>query len=179
VAHVIIPAQIRAARALLNWTQEALAKAAEVAVTSIRDLEAEKRPSESGTISKVRDALENAGVEFTAGSRDAGPGVRLVLKRPNLVKRPTASSMMKWEGMPIEVEFQGKTFTAFLSREAIEDLGGLKGTEPSEEWVEVFDEEEGNILDAIRKAFGQKDRWDDRGRLHVSGRHFPKLTEAE
>jgi transcriptional regulator with XRE-family HTH domain len=172
----IIPAQIRAARALVNWSQEKLADLSGVAVTSVRDLEAEKRASESGTSINVRDALENAGVEFLPGSIEGGPGVRLVAKRPNLIRRPTASSMMKWEGLPIEVEFRGKTFNAFISREAIEDLGGLKGTEPADVWLKVFETEEGNVLEAVRKAFGQKDRWDEQGRLHVGGKHFRKLT---
>jgi transcriptional regulator with XRE-family HTH domain len=171
---VIIPAQIRAARGLLNWSQEKLADIAGVALTSVRDLEAEKRTAETGTSSSVKAALENAGVDFVSGSPDAGPWVRLVATRPNLIKRPTV--VMKWEGMPVEVEFKGKTFTAFLSREAIEDLGGLKGTEPPEAWLKIFDAEEGNILDAIRAAFDQKDRWDERGRLHVAGRHFLRLA---
>lgn len=88
----IIPAQIRAARALLNWPQEKLAEAAGVALTSVRDLEAEKRASDSGTSANVREA------------------------------------------------------------------------------------EEGHILDAIRKAFDQKDRRDELGRLHVGGIHFSRLT---
>ena len=83
--------------------------------------------------------------------------------------------MMKWDGMPIEVEFQGKTFNAFVSREALEDLGGLKGTEPPEVWLKVFEDEEGNILDAIRIAFEEQDRWDARGRLYVRSKHFRKL----
>jgi transcriptional regulator with XRE-family HTH domain len=172
----IIPAQIRAARALINWSQENLADAAGVALTSVRDLEAEKRTSESGTSVNVRDALVNAGIEFLPGTPEGGPGVRLIANRPNLIKRPSVSSMMKWDGMGVEVEFRGKTFNAFISREALEDLGGLKGTEPPEIWVKVFEAEQGNVLDAIRMAFEQNDRWDERGRLHVGGRHFRKLT---
>src|SRR5438105_3232876 len=78
----IIPAQIRAARALLDWSQEELANAAGVALTSVRDLEAEKRAADSGTASSVRKALENGGVEFVSGTSASGPGVRLVAKRP-------------------------------------------------------------------------------------------------
>ncbi len=172
----IIPAQIRAARALINWSQEKLADEAGVALTSVRDLEAEKRASESGTSVNVRDALENAGVQFLTGSIEGGPGVRLVANRPNLIRRPSPNSMMKWEGMAVELEFQGRAFKAFISREALEDLGRLKGTEPPEVWVKVFEAEEGNILDAIRMAFEQPGRWDERGRLHVSSMHFRKLT---
>ena len=171
----IIPAQIRAARALLGWSQDNLATEAGVALTSVRDLEAEKRAGESGTSSSVRKALENGGVIFVSGESNAGPGVRLVAKRPNIVRRPTAGSMMKWDGMPLEVEFKGKTFTAFISREAIEDLGRLKGTEPPEQWVKVFDKNEGTILDGIVDAFTSDDRWDEQGRLYVTSSHIAEL----
>lgn len=60
----IIPAQIRAARSLVNWSQQQLADAAEVAISSVRDIEGERRAGEVGTVSNVRLALENAGVEF-------------------------------------------------------------------------------------------------------------------
>src|ERR1700733_15481413 len=97
----IIPAQIRAARALLGWSQDNLATEAGVALTSVRDLEAEKRAGESGTSSSVRKALENGGVIFVSGESDAGPGVRLVGKGPNRVRGPTAGRVVEWDGMPL------------------------------------------------------------------------------
>ena len=121
----------------------------------------------------MRKALENGGVEFVSGTANDGPGVRLVASRPNLVRRPT--TMMKWEGMPLEVEFKGKTFTVFVSREVIEDLGRLKGTEPPKAYLEVFDAHQGSILDGIRLAVESGDRWDDRERLYVAGRHIREL----
>lgn len=171
----IIPAQIRAARALIGWSQGDLATKAGVALTSVRDLEAEKRPGESETSASVRKALENGGVVFVPGASNAGPGVRLVAKRPNIVRRPTTGSMMKWDGMPIEVEFKGKTFTAFINRDAIEDLGGLQGTEPPEAWLRVFEKHEGKILDGIVDAFQKGDRWNEQGHLYVNGSHIAEL----
>ena len=170
----IIPAQIRAARALLDWSQEELANAAGVALTSVRDLEAQRRAADSGTAGSVMRALENGGVDFVAGTSTSGPGVHLVAKRPNLVKRPTV--MMRWEGMPVDVEFKGKTFTAFISREALEDLGRLKGTEPPEAFLKVFDKHQGSILDGIRAASARADRWDEQGRLHVIRDHIRELS---
>jgi transcriptional regulator with XRE-family HTH domain len=174
MADVIIPAQIRAARALLNWSQEDLAQKAEIALSSVRELETERRTSEAGTIGNVRNAFEEAGVNFVEGTSNNGPGVRLVGNRPYLIRRP--STVTKWDGVPLEVEFKGKAFTAFVSREAIEDLGSLRGTEPEKVWLEVAEKHLGHILDAIILAHEAGDRWNERRHLIVGSKHFRKLT---
>lgn len=70
--------QIKAARALLAWSQEQLAAAADVSIPTIKRLEAQDGPlggrSETGT--KIRSAFESAGVEFIEED-GGGPGVRL------------------------------------------------------------------------------------------------------
>lgn len=170
----ILPAQIRAARSLLNWLQDDLAKAAEVAVTSVRDIEGEKRSATSGTFASVRRALENAGVEFLAGTKDYGPGVRLVVNRPNLVRRPTVMTM--WEGMPIEINYRGRTFDAFISREVLHDLGELTKKEPDEVYFGIFDKHRATILDGIRNAFDDEKNWDRQRRLYVRGKDIKELS---
>ena len=169
----IIPAQIRAARSLVNWSQEELAKAAGVALTSVRDIEGEKRAADSGTVANVRRALENEGVEFLAGAPNYGPGVRLAGDRPNVVRRPTVITM--WEGMPVEVEFKGKTFDAFITYEALSDLGGLTKKEPDEVYFKIFDKHRGSILDGVRRAFGDAKNWDNQGRLYIRGKDIREL----
>lgn len=70
--------QIKAARALLSWSQEQLASAAGISIPTIKRLEAQDGPlggrNETGT--KIRMALEAAGVEFI-DENGGGPGVRL------------------------------------------------------------------------------------------------------
>ena len=70
--------QLKAARALLAWSQEELAAAADVSIPTIKRLEAQDGPlggrSETGV--KIRMALEKAGVEFI-DENGGGPGVRL------------------------------------------------------------------------------------------------------
>ena len=70
--------QLKAARALLGWSQEQLAAAAEVSIPTIKRLEAQEGPlggrNETGI--KIRSALESAGVEFI-DENGSGPGVRL------------------------------------------------------------------------------------------------------
>jgi predicted transcriptional regulator len=70
--------QIKAARALLAWSQERLAVAAGVSIPTIKRLEAQDGPlgGRNKTASKIRSALESAGVEFL-DDNGGGPGVRL------------------------------------------------------------------------------------------------------
>ena len=70
------PEQCRAARALLNWSQEQLQAGASVARKTLADFEAGKRQPYPRTLEAIRAALEAAGVEFIA-ENGGGPGVRL------------------------------------------------------------------------------------------------------
>jgi predicted transcriptional regulator len=70
--------QLKAARALLAWSQDQLAAAADVSVPTIKRLEAQDGPlgGRDATGEKIRAALEKAGVEFIE-ENGGGPGVRL------------------------------------------------------------------------------------------------------
>jgi predicted transcriptional regulator len=70
--------QIKAARALLSWSQEQLAEAAGVSTPTIKRLEARDGPigGRTNTAAKIRTALEDAGVRFI-GENGGGLGVRL------------------------------------------------------------------------------------------------------
>jgi DNA-binding XRE family transcriptional regulator len=68
------PSQCRAARGLLNWTQDEMAAAARLSVVTVRNFENEKSTPQRATLDVMQRALEAAGVEFTNGDK---PGVRL------------------------------------------------------------------------------------------------------
>ena len=70
--------QIKAARALLDWSQDQLAKAASVSIPTIKRLEASDGPlgGRNETSDRIRKALQLAGVEFIE-ENGGGPGVRL------------------------------------------------------------------------------------------------------
>lgn len=57
--------QIRAARALLDWTRDDLAKASGVSVPALTQIEGEHRLARGSSLDKIRQALEAAGVVFT------------------------------------------------------------------------------------------------------------------
>jgi transcriptional regulator with XRE-family HTH domain len=70
--------QLRAARALLSWSQQQLAEAAGVSLPTIKRLEPGDGPLQTRveTMEKLRRTLQSAGVEFIA-ENDGGAGVRL------------------------------------------------------------------------------------------------------
>jgi predicted transcriptional regulator len=70
--------EVKAARALLAWSQETLAAAADISIPTIKRLEAQDGPlgGRYETATKIRFALEAAGIEFI-DQNGGGPGVRL------------------------------------------------------------------------------------------------------
>jgi len=70
--------QIKAARALLAWSQSDLAKSSGVSVPTIARLESTDGEvgGRAETGERIRSALEKAGVEFIE-ENGGGPGVRL------------------------------------------------------------------------------------------------------
>ncbi len=73
----IVPAQIRGARGMLDWTMLDLAKAAGVSVSTVKRMETtEPQSVSSAAYGIVRNALETEGVEFL-DDEGGGPGMRL------------------------------------------------------------------------------------------------------
>jgi hypothetical protein len=74
----LISAQIRAARALVRWSAEDLARESAVSVATIRRAELTSRETSMNVANDlaVRHALEAVGVEFI-DENGGGPGVRL------------------------------------------------------------------------------------------------------
>lgn len=72
------PAQSRAARGLLGWTQVDLARAAGLGQSTVIDFERERRAVAPASIAAMRAALGAAGVQFLdPGDSAGGPGVAL------------------------------------------------------------------------------------------------------
>lgn len=72
------PAQCRAARGLLGWTQAKPAEAARLAVSTVVRFERSGRAAPVGAIQVMQLAFEAAGIEFTNGDT---PGVKLEAKK--------------------------------------------------------------------------------------------------
>lgn len=79
-ATMITAKQIRAARALLAWSQQDLATSANLSLAVVNNVEREAVDSRRSTLEKIQGAFEAAGVEFLSdrqNSPDGGIGVRL------------------------------------------------------------------------------------------------------
>jgi len=84
---VLSAAQIRAGRALVDWTGAKLAEISGLSLQTIRRMEGPVGPGRSSVVNvqAVRRALEGAGVEFLDAdeANRFGPGVRLRPQAPN------------------------------------------------------------------------------------------------
>jgi hypothetical protein len=78
MANPLTSAQLRAARALIRWSAEGLARHSAVGVTTIRRAELTENQTSltAANNQALRRALEAAGVEFI-DENGGGPGVRL------------------------------------------------------------------------------------------------------
>jgi transcriptional regulator with XRE-family HTH domain len=76
---MITPAQCRAARALLDWSQQQLAEASKIGNATIRNFEGGKSTPQHATLDVLGRAFEAAGIIFLGDcqSIDGGQGVRL------------------------------------------------------------------------------------------------------
>lgn len=87
---MITSGQVRAARALLGWTQEKLADEAVVALTALKRLEADPRTVREDTRHRVHRALQTAGIAFV--DFDYGEGIILLRSPAAAAESPKESS---------------------------------------------------------------------------------------
>jgi transcriptional regulator with XRE-family HTH domain len=72
----VTSAQVRMARAALNWTVRDLAEATGLHRNTVTNLEVGRYAGDPETLSNIKRVLEKAGVEFI-DENGGGPGVRL------------------------------------------------------------------------------------------------------
>lgn len=72
-AQPLKPNQVKAARALLVWSQQELAKEAGIAVSTVADFERGQRTPTPSNLAAIRAALEKTGIAFQSGGVVVGP----------------------------------------------------------------------------------------------------------
>ncbi len=76
-AAMVTARQIRAARALLGWSQQTLADEAIVALNAVTRLERGEVDPRVSTMNAVEKAIRKAGIEFISAANGKGEGVRM------------------------------------------------------------------------------------------------------
>lgn len=95
----LIPRHIKAARALLAWSQQDLAKAAKVATSTVADFERGQRTPVANNAQAIRVALEGAGIRFLPAGAVIGPAVPIITQsnRPGApVRWVSAEDLSDW-----------------------------------------------------------------------------------
>jgi transcriptional regulator with XRE-family HTH domain len=169
----IVPAQIRAARGLLDWSQGQLAAAAGLGLSTIRDIEGDKRGNEVGCFAAIIRALENEGITFlpSDGNKD-GPGVRLQARRPNIIQKPSKMENGLTRVLPLKVEWKGKLIIVCVTEDALEDLEN-GNSESDSEYIAIFDRNRRKILDAAATVIDDPSRITPDGRVYI---HYADLA---
>jgi transcriptional regulator with XRE-family HTH domain len=76
-AMALTPAQLRAARALLDWSRDDLARESKTSAETLKNFELRGTDPRQGTVIKWQRALERAGVRFLdTNDEGEGEGVR-------------------------------------------------------------------------------------------------------
>lgn len=86
----LTPKHVRAARALLAWSQKDLAKVAGVATSTIADFERGQRTPVANNAQAIRSALEGAGIRFMPTGAVIGPAV------PGITPTERSGTPIRW-----------------------------------------------------------------------------------
>ena len=110
--------QSRAARALLSWSQEALAKNAGVSRATVADFENQMRSPIRNNLRAIEYCLYAAGVEFLDDSDDKGKGVRFRTQRLEFLN----TIWIVGDSAKMKMTFQDRPFDCIVPQEAVEDF---------------------------------------------------------
>lgn len=72
---MLSPEQSRAARGWLDWSQEELAKRANLSLSTVRDFEKGRRVPIQNNLRAMRRTFEEAGVQFVQDAAGAATGI--------------------------------------------------------------------------------------------------------
>lgn len=73
---MLTPEQSRAARGWLEWSQDDLAKRANVSLSTVRDFEKGRRVPIANNLEAIRKALEGAGISCLTDEAGKATGIR-------------------------------------------------------------------------------------------------------
>jgi transcriptional regulator with XRE-family HTH domain len=151
----------------VDWSQEWLAAAANVSLSTVRDYEKERRGDILVVegLRAIRQALERENVHFLRSDGDFGPGVRLRAVMPNVLRWPIKRG--RFESLLIPIEWRGQEVEVYLPQAVLDDLGPFSKTQPEGEYLRLFEEYRQEILTAAATAIDAGRVGNDR-RVHLT-----------
>jgi transcriptional regulator with XRE-family HTH domain len=116
----ISAAQCRAARALLDWSQDQLAENAQVARATIADFERNARMPMRQNMLSITSTFEAAGVSFIPDSEDSQAGTGVRFRKVEL----RYNRSLKSEGwdLVLSVFYREKPYSVVIGRAVIDDI---------------------------------------------------------
>lgn len=160
----LMPSQARAARALLNWSQDELAEAANIGVSTIKDFEAGRRDPADENLRAMVTALRKAGVGFLELDASGGPGVRLAAELPKITHRPKEVDFVT-DNLIFRVRWRDDEIFVMLPANFLDDIDG-PSYDGNEEYLAAFAKHEKLILKRTAQAL-YSGRTDAKGRLQL------------
>lgn len=112
--------QCRAARSLLNWTQEQLATNASVSRATVADFESNARQPMKNNSRSIGDCMFAAGVEFIPEQGGSGVGVRFRERKMEYTTNKVRINQSD-DTATMRMRYAGEDFMCVISREAIDD----------------------------------------------------------
>jgi len=169
----ITPAQCRAARAILDWSQEKLAESAHVGRATIADFERGTRIDvmRQNMISII-NTLVAAGVEFVPEADGVGAGVRS--RKVELLYSKDGRRLAVEGGLLFQLQFRGERYQLHVTREVLDDLGHLAAGDDKDR-ERVAAERLGTIMVAAETKLVAGDA-EPGGRITLTHRDFPPGT---
>jgi transcriptional regulator with XRE-family HTH domain len=166
---MILSSQLRAARALIDLSQEELAKDSGVSISTVRDFEAGRRHPITASIEAMRRVLEKKGVMFVQANNETGPGVCLQNETPQILRTPTKVNFSD-STLAFDIKWRGQKIYAFVPTVVLDDLGqtNYKGDKA---YVAAFSTHQAAILEKAAIAL-YAGRVDEERRLKLRLRDF-------
>jgi len=111
--------QCRAARSLLNWTQDQLAKNAVVSRATITDFESNTRQPMKNNLRSIADSMFSAGIEFIPEQDGKGVGVRFRDRKLEYTSNVRIDRFNRTAS--ISMRYAGKDFLCVIALDAVSD----------------------------------------------------------
>ncbi|MBX3445505.1 MAG: helix-turn-helix transcriptional regulator [Parvibaculaceae bacterium] len=159
-------AQCRAARALLEWSQEELAQNAQVARATIADFERNTRTPIRNNLIAIAMTFEAAGIAFIP-ENGGGAGVRFRKVELEYTREVREAS----DGIIIRVRYFGSPYRVLVPYDVIEDL--YRENPRKGEYVKAVERRLPTYLRAIEGALANG-LADENGELCLTHMMFPE-----